>query len=169
MLEVVIRLRSARTGDTTELGRIHIANQGNHPDRKKRGNYVAHIMRKGTVDKPQATVEIFDYPRLAYSVWELVRRVLNASKKQVEASQGAEDLLAEQKVEALNRQELETLREDLKALYVRLSIPCRDDEKCDHERCTCAFGICTHDSNRAGLKALQRTEALLMKLLGVFL
>ena len=167
MLIVSIRLVSARTHEETELGRIHIANQGTGT--QKRGNYTAQIMRRGTADKVQTTVEIYDYPRLSYSVWELVRRVLNGSKKQVETSQGAEDLLAEQKLEALNRQELQALQEDLKALYVRLSIPCRDDAQCDHEHCTCAFGICTHDTNRAGLKALQRTEALLMKLLGVFL
>ncbi len=143
MLEVTIRLRSARTGDATEIGRIHIANQGTGT--KTRGNYVAHIMRKGTQDKPQATVEIHDYPRLAYSVWELVRRVLNTSKKQLEASIGAEDLLAEQKVEALNRQELLTLQEDLKRL---------------RDRC---------DGESKSTVSLQRTEALLMKLLGVFL
>ncbi len=80
MIIVKIELMSAITGKSTEIGRMHISNEGKFTDEKKtRCNYIAQIMRRGTI-KPLKTTIIENYPRAAYSVWELVRRVLERTK-----------------------------------------------------------------------------------------
>lgn len=79
MILVKIELHSARTGKVTEIGRMKIINAGDGST--TRGNYVAQIMRRGTPNHVQKTVEIFNYPRLSYTVWELVRRVLHYNQK----------------------------------------------------------------------------------------
>jgi hypothetical protein len=78
MILVKIELHSAVTGKITEIGRMKIVNIGGTTTR---GNYLAHIMRRGTLTKPSKTVNIENYPRLSYSVWELVRRVLESGAK----------------------------------------------------------------------------------------
>jgi len=60
-----------------ELGRLHITNDGGSSS-DRRGNYVAHLMRRGTQKTVQRTAEVLDYPRLSYPVWKLVRKVLEA-------------------------------------------------------------------------------------------
>jgi hypothetical protein len=76
MLVVKIELHSAITGKITEIGRANIINNGTGTH--KRGNYDVEIMRRGTMDKVQRRGSVTDYPRLSYTVWELVRRALVA-------------------------------------------------------------------------------------------
>ena len=76
MLLVKIELHSARTGKVTEIGRMHIINNGRGTP--KRGEYDVRIMRKGTTNTVQREGMVRDYPRQSYTVWELVRRALVA-------------------------------------------------------------------------------------------
>jgi hypothetical protein len=80
MLVVKIELHSARTGKVTELGRMQITNNGiESAHNPKRGEYDVEIMRKGSTTKVQRRGLVRDYPRLSYTVWELVRRSLEAA------------------------------------------------------------------------------------------
>ncbi len=76
MIIVKIELHSARTGKVSEIGRMHITNNGHGT--QKRGDYDIEIMRRGTTDKVQRKGMVRDYPRASYTVWELVRRALVA-------------------------------------------------------------------------------------------
>lgn len=76
MILVKIELHSARTGKVTEIGRMEITNTG--LGTQKRGEYDVALMRRGTTDKVQRRGMVRDYPRLSYTVWELVRRALVA-------------------------------------------------------------------------------------------
>jgi hypothetical protein len=76
MLVVKIELHSAITGKVSEIGRMHIINNGHGTH--ERGEYDVEIMRKETTDKVQRRGMVRDYPRQAYTVWELVRRALVA-------------------------------------------------------------------------------------------
>ena len=60
-----------------EIGRMHIINKGESPT-EDRGNYVTHLMRKGTSSTVQKTAEVLEYPRLSYPVWKLIKRALEA-------------------------------------------------------------------------------------------
>lgn len=77
MIVVKIELHSARTGKVSELGRMNITNNG-LASTEKRADYDVEIMRKGTTNKVQRRGLVRDYPRQAYTVWELVRRALEA-------------------------------------------------------------------------------------------
>lgn len=80
MILVKIELVSAiHPSRSRELGRIKIVNDGSGTS--NRGNYIAQLMRRGTTDKVLKTTVIQNYPRNAYSVWELVRRILQAILK----------------------------------------------------------------------------------------
>lgn len=58
-----------------EIGRMTIANDGTS-NSSKRGNYNVKIMRRGTTNTVIKQKRVEDYPRLSYSIWELVRRAL---------------------------------------------------------------------------------------------
>jgi hypothetical protein len=77
MLIVTVELHSAITGKITEVGRMHIINDGTGD--RERGQYDVHVLRKGTKNTIQRRGMVRDYPRLSYSVWELVRRGLQAA------------------------------------------------------------------------------------------
>jgi hypothetical protein len=77
MLVVKIELHSAITGKITEIGRMHITNNG--LGTHKRGEYDIEIFRKGSTTKVQRKGMVRDYPRQSYTVWELVRRGLTAA------------------------------------------------------------------------------------------
>jgi hypothetical protein len=80
MLVVKIELHSARTGKVTELGRMQITNNGiESAHNPKRGEYNVELFRKGSTTKVQRKGLVRDYPRLSYTVWELVRRSLEAA------------------------------------------------------------------------------------------
>lgn len=57
------------------LGRMDIWNKLTHPDRSTRGNYGVRTYRRGT-EVVQRIGDVDNYPKLAYSVWELVARAL---------------------------------------------------------------------------------------------
>lgn len=64
-----------------ELGRAYLWNDGKGTT--ARGNYDGAIMRKGDARPPHLagaitrTGQVRGYPRLSYTVWELIRRFLN--------------------------------------------------------------------------------------------
>lgn len=74
MIVVKIELHSAITGKVSEIGRMLIVNDGTGTH--KRGNYNVGIMRRGTIKTVQKRGRVQEYPRLSYTVWELVRRSL---------------------------------------------------------------------------------------------
>lgn len=75
MIVVDITLISARTGKTARLGRLHISNDGTGG--KTRGNYNVEAF-KSLMGRPRrARVE--NYPRKAVSVFNLVRRAIEAA------------------------------------------------------------------------------------------
>jgi hypothetical protein len=75
MIVVKVELHSARTGRVSELGRMHLSNQGGRAD-DSRGDYKVEVMRKGTLDKVQRQGEVRNWPRKSYSIWLLVYRAL---------------------------------------------------------------------------------------------
>lgn len=108
MIVVKIELVSARTGITSELGRMVLCNDGTQMDPSlagppDRGDYDVYLGKRGEADrvhsklngtmdecwidhevsvavheKPLRTASVKDYPRLAYSVWVLIARALKA-------------------------------------------------------------------------------------------
>jgi hypothetical protein len=79
---IVVKIEMWPQGDSSkarEIGFMRIANEGDHPDHPKRGNYKARIMRRGSRSAVQRESDVENYPRLSYSVWELVRRALNGA------------------------------------------------------------------------------------------
>jgi hypothetical protein len=76
MLVVKIELHSAITGKVTEIGRMHIVNDGTGD--VERGNYNVELMRRGTERKVQRFGRVTNHARLSYSVWRLVSKALAA-------------------------------------------------------------------------------------------
>ena len=92
MLKVTIELVSARTGVTSEIGRMYITNDGNASCEDPRlGDYLVAVCRRGTTevpapvddrdDAPKATRAgaVKAYPRLAHNVWRLILRALTSA------------------------------------------------------------------------------------------
>ncbi len=83
MIVLKLELHSARTGETTEIGRAIIANTGGS---STLGNYICKIARRQkdgtdysntkTWHSPLREGEVNKYPRLSYNVWRLVIRSL---------------------------------------------------------------------------------------------
>lgn len=79
MIRVTIELLSARTGETTELARMHIAND--ETGTATRGNYVGTTFRgrsRAALDKGLVSKEgrVANFPRQQQHVWNLVTRML---------------------------------------------------------------------------------------------
>lgn len=75
MIVVKIELHSAITGNVTEIGRMHIANDGTGDSR--RGNYNVELFRRGSgTERVLHEARVENYPRLSLSVWHLVFRAL---------------------------------------------------------------------------------------------
>lgn len=75
MIVVKIELHSAVTGEVTELGRLHITNDGTGTPH--RGHYdIARFGRQRRRVLQTARVE--DWPRKSYNVFRLLRRALEA-------------------------------------------------------------------------------------------
>lgn len=81
MIVVKIELHSAITGRVTEIGRMHLSNDAVTTSvyGTARGSYDVELMRRGTTNKVQKRGRVENYPRQAYTVWELVRRALVAT------------------------------------------------------------------------------------------
>jgi len=77
MIVIKLELHSARDGSIKELGRAHVSNIGGHLNDKK-ADYLFEIFRKGSKTKVQHCCVIKNYSRQAYTVWELIRRGLEA-------------------------------------------------------------------------------------------
>jgi hypothetical protein len=79
MLVIKIELWPGGNGQKAqEIGRLHIINRGDHPDTPRRGNYAVKLLRRGSRTSVTRTAEVNDYARLAYPVWKLVRKALEA-------------------------------------------------------------------------------------------
>lgn len=84
MLVVKIELWSAATGQTSEIGRMYIRNDGTGA--RSKGNYDVKVTRKGSFEyngweeiKTVRTGRVEDYPRLSYNVWRLIARLLKSA------------------------------------------------------------------------------------------
>lgn len=85
MIVVHVELLSAITGETTELARMHICNEGGT---RTRGDYGVYVMRgrdTAALDNSwrnqtfSKTGKIVNHPRLAEHVWNLVGKALHAA------------------------------------------------------------------------------------------
>jgi len=74
MIIVKIELHSAVTGKVTELGRLHITNDGTGTE--LRGNY--HVEKLGKRRWLLARGRVENWPRKSASIFRLLRRALNA-------------------------------------------------------------------------------------------
>lgn len=82
VIVIKVELHSAITGNTTELGRMIIANDGEQGNGSL-GDYVVKLGRKGQSDvqiwkKPQREGAVKGHRRLALSVWNLVAKALHS-------------------------------------------------------------------------------------------
>lgn len=83
MLVIKIELHSAVTGQATELGHMTITNMGSvtHATKGKRGDYYVQVLRRGSKKRRvQRAGVVRSHPRMSKSVWNLVRKALEAVK-----------------------------------------------------------------------------------------
>lgn len=74
MIVIKVELHSAITGKVTELGKMHIVNDGTSKD-PKIGHYLGGVLRKGTKTfTRKASVE--GYRRLDKPIWSLITKML---------------------------------------------------------------------------------------------
>ena len=78
MIVVKIELHSARTGKTTQLGEMHISNDGTltRADPNK-GTYNVELKRAPKFWSNTRTTTVENWPRNAKTVWQLVQQALN--------------------------------------------------------------------------------------------
>lgn len=81
MLVVKVELHSAISGKVTELGKMIIHNISMTGNASPRGDYEVLLFRKGS-KKVIRKGNVYDYPRLSYSVWRLVLRALKSVLKE---------------------------------------------------------------------------------------
>lgn len=74
MIIVKIELHSAITGKMTELGRLHIVNDGTGD--RRRGNY--DVTKFGRHRHRLKTARVENHARLSLSIWKLLRKALDA-------------------------------------------------------------------------------------------
>jgi hypothetical protein len=90
MLKVTVELISAITGQTSELGRMYIANDGEASrEDPKVGDYNVAVCRKGSTAVPKPVSPrgprparggfVEGYPRLSHNIWRLVTRALHVA------------------------------------------------------------------------------------------
>ncbi len=78
MIVVRVELHSARTGKTTEIGRMVVTNDGSSTT-PSRGHYDVKLLRKGNWSKITSSVRVENFPRASYTVWKLILRGLMAT------------------------------------------------------------------------------------------
>lgn len=76
MIVVKVELHSAITGKVSEIGRMHIVNNGTGDHRV--GNYIVRLMRRGTTHRVQKTGSVENHARLSRPVWDLVVKALTS-------------------------------------------------------------------------------------------
>lgn len=74
MIVVKIELHSALTGKVTQLGQMHIANDGSGTEDV--GNYVGTVFRKPDFKQVTRTAGIAGHRRRQLTVWHLIGRML---------------------------------------------------------------------------------------------
>lgn len=77
MIRITIELCSARTGKVTELGRIHLTNQGTGT--RTHGNYHVEVFGKPPRQTPIRQAHVHNHPRLARPVFDLLLKALLAT------------------------------------------------------------------------------------------
>jgi hypothetical protein len=116
MIVVKIELWSAVTHETSEIGRMYIANDGS-TGTVDRGDYSVAVCRRGTDDVPRELIPdpeapaaarvaaVKNYPRLAYNVWRLIARAVHAAfpEEAKRAKRDERTLLDEQVMRGLQR------------------------------------------------------------------
>ena len=75
MIIVKVELRSARTLEVKEIGRMHISNTGGEVS-DQFGNYIVEVFKRGSLAKVQRHGLVTKFPRKSYNVWRLVLRAL---------------------------------------------------------------------------------------------
>lgn len=76
MIVVKVELHSAITGQVTELGRMHVSNDGTSRD-PSYGNYDVKLFRKGT-KTIQREGRVEKHARKSLSIWSLLSKALKA-------------------------------------------------------------------------------------------
>ena len=78
MIVVKVELHSAITGKVSELGRMHISNDGKTTkEDPNRGTYRVEILRKWSLDTVQKETHVTNWPRKSRTIWELVHKGLD--------------------------------------------------------------------------------------------
>lgn len=99
MIQVTVHLISAVTGNTEELGRMYLANDGiTSSENPAIGDYVVAVCRKGNTDVPKPldpeghqairSGAVRGYPRLAYNMWRLITRGLLSAFPEEDVKRG---------------------------------------------------------------------------------
>lgn len=76
MIVIKIELHSARTGQVTQLGLMHVSNDGKQKN-PRQGNYRVELFRKPKFEGLVKTTFIENWPRLDKPVWMLLQKALN--------------------------------------------------------------------------------------------
>lgn len=77
MIIVKIEPHSAVTGKVSEIGRCLISNS--LTGSRTRGDYLVQVLRRGSPGRVQRSGRVLGHPRLSASVWQLVRKALEAT------------------------------------------------------------------------------------------
>lgn len=81
MIIVKIELHSAVTGQVTELGRLHITNDGTGT--RERGNYDVERFTKSGGRRVLSRGRVENHPRLRMSVFALLCKAVDALRRRV--------------------------------------------------------------------------------------
>jgi hypothetical protein len=76
VLVLRLELHSVKTGEVTELGRMHIANKGDSKN-PAIGNYNVAVMRAPKFQRRQRESTVDNYRRKTRPVWDLVALALH--------------------------------------------------------------------------------------------
>jgi hypothetical protein len=86
VIVIKVELHSARTGKISQLGKMHISNDGTVLN-QTRGNYNVEVLRKGS-DRVARRGKVYDFPKASYNIWRLVFRALRSAFPEEERSLG---------------------------------------------------------------------------------
>lgn len=76
MIRITVDLISARTGQTTKLGEMHICNAGTAFEDPDLGDYTGRIMRKPAFKSVTKTGQVLGHRRQSQVIWVLVAKML---------------------------------------------------------------------------------------------
>lgn len=78
MIIVKIELHSARTGKVTQLGEMHLSNDGKTvKENHRRATYRVELLKKPDFKKTFKGTVVENWARLDKSVWQLVHKALD--------------------------------------------------------------------------------------------